>query len=235
MKAAFLKQYSNPLVVEDVSPPCAGPGEVLVRVKACGICGTDLKVWRGDKEWVKLPLIMGHEIAGEIAAVGADVDYLHLGERGVVHFFLTCGRCEFCLAGNETLCDYPKGKLGFSAPGGLAEYVVAPANNFIPIPDDLSFVQAAIVCDAIATPYRALAKAAIMPGDCVLVVGLEVWGFTVSKLRKCWVRTWLGLTLKSASWNLPGSRDRSPYPISGRYFHRGRSQGNRQTSHFCDL
>lgn len=202
MKAAILKEYLKPLVIEEAPRPTVRPDEVLVKVKACGICGTDLKICAGNKEWVKLPLIPGHEIAGEIVELGSQVRDLRAGDRGVAHFFLTCGKCAFCREDREVLCDDPVGKLGFSANGGLAEYVVAPGVNFIPIPDSVPFTSAAIVCDAIATPYRALQKAAIKPGEYVLVMGLGGLGIHGAQIARTMGANVIGVDIDPAKLEL---------------------------------
>ena len=202
MKAAVLKQYMKPLVIEEVARPNIRPDEILVRVKACGICGTDLKICAGNKDWVKLPLIMGHEIAGEIAELGAEVRDFSIGDRGVVHFFLTCGKCSFCRENREVICDHPVGKIGFSANGGMAEYVAAPATNFIPIPDSVPFTSASIVCDAIATPYRALSKAAIQPGQYVLVMGLGGLGIHGAQIANSLGANVIGVDIDPAKLEL---------------------------------
>lgn len=202
MKAAILKQYLTPLVIEEVPRPNIRPNEILVRVKACGICGTDLKICAGNKEWVRLPLIMGHEIAGEIVELGAEVRNLSVGARGVVHFFLTCGKCTFCREDREVLCDDPVGKIGFSVNGGMAEYVAAPAINFISIPDSVPFTSASIVCDAIATPYRALSKAAIKPGEYVVVMGLGGLGIHGAQIAKSLGANVIGVDIDPAKLEL---------------------------------
>lgn len=184
MKAAILREYSTPLVIEELPRPKPGPGEVLVKVRACGVCGTDVKTWGGKKTGIRLPLVMGHEIAGEVVEVGTGVDNVKVGARGVVHFYITCGECLFCRTNRETICQNPVGRFGFNVDGGFAEYLTAPVRNFIPIPDSLPFANAAILCDAIATTYRALSKAAIQPGEYVLVMGLGGLGIHAIQIAK---------------------------------------------------
>jgi propanol-preferring alcohol dehydrogenase len=201
MKAAILKQYSKPLVVEDVPRPSVRPNEVLIKVRACGICGTDLKTCAG-KAGTKVPLIMGHEIAGEIVELGAGVSDIRVGDRGVVHFYLTCGKCAFCLSNRETVCAHPLGRFGFNVDGGFAEYLAAPARNFIPIPESLTFTQACIVCDAISTTYRALSKAAIQPGEYVLVMGLGGLGIHAIQIAKALGANVIGVDINPAKLEL---------------------------------
>ena len=184
MKAAILKEYSKPIVIEEVPEPRVRANEVLVRVKACGICGTDVKTCTGKKDGIKLPLILGHEIAGEIVELGAGVESLKVGDRGIVYFYVSCGTCRFCLHGRETICEHPIGRFGFSLDGGLTEYMSVPVRNFIPIPDNVPFEHACIIPDAIATTYGALKKAAIVPGEYVLVMGLGGLGMHAVQIAK---------------------------------------------------
>jgi propanol-preferring alcohol dehydrogenase len=202
MKAAILKEYLKLLVVEEVPRPSIRPSEVLVRVKACGICGTDLKTCAGKKTGIKVPLIMGHEIAGEIVELGPEVSGLRVGDRGVVHFYLTCGKCAFCLSNRETVCANPLGRFGFNVDGGFAEYLAAPARNFIPIPDSLPFTKACIVCDAIATTYRALSKAAIQPEEYVVVMGLGGLGIHGAQIAKALGANVIGVDVNPAKLEL---------------------------------
>ena len=141
MKAAILKEYGKPLVLDEIPKPRLRPNEVLVRVRACGVCGTDVKTRDGKKTGIRLPLVMGHEIAGEVAEAGSDVTGIRAGDRGVVHFYITCGECAFCRSNRETVCERPVGRFGFDVDGGFAEYLAAPARNFIPIPAGLSFTR----------------------------------------------------------------------------------------------
>jgi propanol-preferring alcohol dehydrogenase len=109
MKAAVLHELKKPFVIEEVERPKPGQGEVLIKVEACGVCHSDLHVAEGDwKQFggiTKLPLIVGHEVAGKVVEVGPGVSELKVGDRvGVPWIFWTCGDCEFCREGNENLC-----------------------------------------------------------------------------------------------------------------------------------
>lgn len=202
MKAAILKEHSKPLVIEEIAKPKPGPKEVLIKVRACGICGTDVKTCAGKKTDIKLPLVMGHEIAGEVAEIGADVAGIRVGDRGVVHFYITCGKCVFCRSNRETICEHPLGRFGFNVDGGLAEYVAAPVRNFIPIPGSLPFTSAAIVCDAIATNYRGLSKAAIQADDYVLVMGLGGLGIHGVQIARALGANVIGVDIDPAKLDL---------------------------------
>lgn len=184
MKGAVLENYLEPLILKEINIPKIGENDILMKVKACGICGTDVKIWSGKKSGIKLPLIMGHEAAGEIVEVGKEVENVKSGERGIAYFYLNCGSCYYCQSKQESLCSNLKGRLGFSSNGGFAEFLSLPAENFIKIPDNLSFKNACIITDAISTTYHALKKAEIKPHDYVLVMGLGglgIHGIQVAK------------------------------------------------------
>jgi propanol-preferring alcohol dehydrogenase len=176
MKAAVLREFKQPLLLEEIDRPTTGPGEVLIEVEACGVCHSDLHVADGD--WaqfasiVKKPLILGHEIAGRVVEVGPQVRELQIGDRvGVPWIHWTCGECEYCLGGNENLC--PRQKItGVTVDGGYAEFVKAPASHAVKIPDGLSAMEAAPLFCAGVTVYRALKRANIARGQMLAVVGV---------------------------------------------------------------
>lgn len=184
MRAVVLKEFSKPLVLEERPVPKPGPGEILVKVKAVGMCGTDLKIWHGKKADTPLPLVMGHEIAGEIAETGEGVTELAAGMRGVIHFYCSCHRCELCRDNRETLCTHMDGRLGFTRDGGLRDYLTVSAENFIPVADEIKLEEICVVADAISTVYRGLTKTRIQPGDRVLVVGLGGLGTHAAQVAK---------------------------------------------------
>jgi propanol-preferring alcohol dehydrogenase len=176
MKAAVLREFKKALTVEEVGEPQPGTGEVLIRVEACGVCHSDVHVADGDwaqfAKIVKTPLIPGHEIAGVVVEKGAAVEDLQIGERvGVPWIHWTCGECEFCREGNENLCRRQK-ITGVTVDGGYAEFVKAPANHVLMIPDSLSSVQAAPFFCAGVTVYRALKRVNMLPGQRLAVFGI---------------------------------------------------------------
>jgi propanol-preferring alcohol dehydrogenase len=169
----LLKELGGPLSLEDVPVPQPGPGEVLVRVRACGL-GLTL-VWnrngRGGTSG-KLPRIIGHEIAGDITQVGDFVSGFKSGDRVNVYYYLTCGNCRWCDRGRDDLCDNLAGTVGRQIDGGLAEYVKLPARNLCPIPPEMSYIDAAVTADAVATPVHVLReRAQLKAPETVLIVG----------------------------------------------------------------
>jgi 2-desacetyl-2-hydroxyethyl bacteriochlorophyllide A dehydrogenase len=173
MKCMVLEEFNAPLVLREREIPVPGADEAIIKVGACGICRTDLKLFSGTHPAIKkLPHVPGHEVAGEVVEVGRSVGKELLGKHVVIYFYLSCGTCHFCRSGREILCSSLKGQIGFNLDGGYAEYVKAPADALFPVRADIPFEQAAIITDAIATPYRALtSKARIQPGQTLAVIG----------------------------------------------------------------
>jgi propanol-preferring alcohol dehydrogenase len=173
MKAAVVHEFGRPLSVEEVPVPEPGPGQVLVRVAASGVCHTDLHAADGD--WPvkpKLPFVPGHEGVGHVAALGGGVASLKEGDRvGVPWLHSACGGCEYCLTGWETLCPHQQ-NTGYSVDGGFAEYVLAPAAYVGRLPDAVDFIQAAPVLCAGVTTYKGLKELDVKPGDWVVVSGI---------------------------------------------------------------
>jgi len=172
MKAMVLHGLGQPLRLEEVPLPKIGPGDVLVRVRACGIGLTVVNFIATPGRVTAYPRIPGHEIAGEVVEVGAAVKTVKVGQRVTNHFYLTCGQCVNCRSGRETLCLNFRGNVGAACDGGYAEFVALPERNTIAIPDGVTDVDAAVASDAIATPYHAChEEARVGPGDNVLVIG----------------------------------------------------------------
>jgi len=176
MKAAVLHELKKPMTVEDVERPVPGEGEVLIKVEASGVCHSDLHVAEGDwKQFAgitKLPLIVGHEVAGKVVEVGPGVRELKIGDRvGVPWIYWTCGECEFCREGNENLCVKQK-ITGVTVNGGYAEFIKAPASHATRIPDAVSSVQAAPLFCAGVTVYRAIMQAKPQRGQRLAVFGV---------------------------------------------------------------
>jgi D-arabinose 1-dehydrogenase-like Zn-dependent alcohol dehydrogenase len=190
MRALILEEFGGPLVRREVAPPSLEPHEVLVRVRYVGICGTDLKIRAGRMGLDVLPLIMGHEVAGEVAEVGSGVQGVEPGDRVTVHFYVTCGRCQFCRVGRDTLCVDVR-QHGFSLAGGFAEYMKTPALNLCQVPEQVPLERACILADAVATSYHAVTRRAqVRPGQTVALVGVGGVGLhalQMAKLAGGWV------------------------------------------------
>jgi 2-desacetyl-2-hydroxyethyl bacteriochlorophyllide A dehydrogenase len=173
MKAMVLREYDRPLIPEE--RPLRDPtgSDVLIRVRAAGVCGTDLKLFHGKNPRLKLPLVLGHEFAGEVIAIGSDVRQHKIGERVVVYMYMNCGLCEPCLTGHENLCSNRRGFFGFDRDGGFAENVVVPEANLVTVPENVAFDEAAILGDAVATSWHAVrTQADLKPTQTLVVVGL---------------------------------------------------------------
>jgi D-arabinose 1-dehydrogenase-like Zn-dependent alcohol dehydrogenase len=171
------------LRIEDVVTPDPGPGEVLVRVHACGVCASDLHVVQGVTPSGHLPVTLGHEAAGVVAAVGDGVEDWLPGDRVLVPPGRTCGQCAMCLGGRDNLCPFQQ-VLGVTADGAQADHALALARMLVPVPGSMPFDQAAILADAVATPYHALKRGGINEDTTCAVVGLGGLGMHAIQLAR---------------------------------------------------
>ncbi|TGN85220.1 alcohol dehydrogenase AdhP [Bradyrhizobium yuanmingense] len=185
MKAAIVKQFGKPLVIEDVPVPQPGPGEVLVKVKACGVCHTDLHAASGD--WPVKPVppfIPGHEAAGIVAALGPGVKNLKVGDAvGVAWLHDACMSCEYCETGWETLCEHQH-NTGYSVNGGFAEYVIASAAFAAKLPATIDFAAIAPIICAGVTTYKGLKETEAKPGEWVVISGIGGLGHVAIQYAK---------------------------------------------------
>jgi propanol-preferring alcohol dehydrogenase len=171
MRAVVIAQYGGKLQLADRPAPRPPAGEVLVKVRASGLCSTDLHLLSGRQKLGELPRIIGHELAGDIAELGAGVAHWRLGDRVTAAVDVTCGRCRHCLAGQTQLCRTMR-RIGFERDGGHAEYVLVPADNLVPLPADLDYDAAAILPDAVACMYHSLiGQGRVGLGTRVLILG----------------------------------------------------------------
>ncbi|MCX2726286.1 zinc-dependent alcohol dehydrogenase family protein [Thermomicrobium sp. 4228-Ro] len=156
MRAMVLERPRQPLVLRDLPVPEPGAGQVLLRVRACGVCRTDLHIVDGELPDPKLPLVLGHQIVGEVVRAGAGATRFAPGQRvGVPWLGWTCGNCRYCRSGRENLCDRAR-FTGYTLDGGYAEYAVADERYCFPIPEGYPDVQAAPLLCAGLIGYRAL-------------------------------------------------------------------------------
>jgi len=175
MKALAFNEFGGPekLRLQDVPDPKAAPGEVLVRVRACALNHLDIFVREGIPALkTPLPFWTGCDIAGDVAEVGPDVTGLRVGDRVCVNPNLTCGRCEFCIQGEDSLC-VRYGIVGEHLPGGLAELVAVSAENVLPLPAHVSYEHAASFILTNMTAWRmVVTQARVRPGEDVLILGV---------------------------------------------------------------
>lgn len=185
MKAAVVRDFGQPLVIEEVPVPQVGPGQILVKIAASGVCHTDLHAAEGD--WPvrpKPPFIPGHEGVGHVAAVGAGVTHVKEGDRvGVPWLYTACGHCAHCLGGWETLCESQQ-NTGYSVNGGFADYVLADPNYVGILPDTVGFVEIAPVLCAGVTVYKGLKVTDTKPGDWVAISGIGGLGHMAVQYAK---------------------------------------------------
>jgi len=181
MKALVLREYGR-FAFEDLPEPVAGPEDVLVRVKACAICGSDVHGMDGSTGRRIPPVVMGHEAAGIVEAVGAAVKDYRSGDRVTFDSTVSCGRCTYCRQGDVNLCDDRK-VLGVSCgdyrlDGAFAEFVVLPARILYRIPDALSYERAALV-EPLSVALHAVRRSRVRPGESAVVVGAGLIGLLV--------------------------------------------------------
>ena len=190
---AVVKEGPGPgFALRDVPKPEPQPGWVRVRVRAVGICGTDIPIFEGIRK-VPYPLIPGHEFAGEIDALGPDVQGCHEGDRVAVGLVIGCGECPACRRGEESLCERIT-EIGIHIDGAFAEYVLAPVKALHALPPHLSFADGASV-DPLASSYRGIRRLNLQPRDDVAIFGLGPIGlYALQAVRAHGVRRVIGVT-----------------------------------------
>jgi len=174
MKALVLRGPNTAFELTQVPDPVAGPGEAVARVLTCG-AGLTIQHVKAGRAQAKFPLIIGHEITGEVVSLGAGVDNLAVGDGVTAYFYLFCGHCRWCLANLEPLCENTGGYVGRDCDGGYAEYIKLPARLFLKLPEGLDWrahpAEIGVVTDALATPYKVLGRARVKAGETVAVFG----------------------------------------------------------------
>ena len=180
MKAAVYHGPGRPLTIEERPAPKPAPGEILVRVAACGVCHTDLHYLdHGVKTFREPPLILGHEPSGTVVENGPGAALFRAGERVLLPAVLTCGRCRQCRVGRENICESMR-MFGNHLDGAYAELVTAPEKDVFRLPEEIPLEEGSIIADALSTPYHAVVRRAeVRPGETVVVFGCGGVGMNV--------------------------------------------------------
>lgn len=185
MKAIVLQSLNQPLKLAEWQTPRPDPDEVLVQVMACGIDATDWKILDGFAYVPKLPIILGHETAGIVAELGSQVTDFHPGDRVIAYNYYFCGQCAYCRAQREQLCVDMTGLVGIlGRNGGYAEYMTVPARQLVSVPDNVTWPDAAVCCDAGITAVHAVGRGNVKRDETVLVIGVGGVGAVVTQLCK---------------------------------------------------
>jgi len=207
MKAAVLVEPGR-IELQEIPDPTAATDEVIVKVRACGICGSDLRYFHGENPWAIHTLgydkrnppnmVLGHEVAGEIVGVGSGVSHERIGERVVLLAFRSCGSCYYCVRGKENLCPNTQ-HIGHSAgwkgegfnPGGMAELISIWADKAYRLPEAISFAEATLL-DGAAVALRAVLHAGVFPGATAFVIGCGPIGSFIGLISKAEGARWVG-------------------------------------------
>lgn len=183
MKAVRFIAPKQPLEMQDIPVPEIGERDILVKVKAAGICHSDAHYRAGVSPVKPVPLTLGHEVAGVVEKIGSQVTNVKIGERVCLHYNLTCGDCYHCSTGNDQFCEKAL-MLGHYTNGGYAEYISVPARNAIHLPDEIPFEQGATLMCASATAFHALKKSRLKVGERVAIFGVGGLGQSAVQLAK---------------------------------------------------
>lgn len=184
MLAALYYQGEHKLKLEDVTIEEPLENEVQIKIMACGICGSDLHLLHGVLRPIKSPIIPGHEASGIVHKIGRNVTTVKVGDPVVISAGTSCGKCKFCLSGRENLCP-EVGVLGFNRDGAFAQYINIPEKNVAILPTHIPFEEAAILADAVSTPYHAIKYAGnLQKNQNILIIGCGGLGIHAIKIAK---------------------------------------------------
>ncbi|MFQ6099658.1 MAG: alcohol dehydrogenase catalytic domain-containing protein [Anaerolineae bacterium] len=183
MKAVRLVKVGQPLQMQEIPMPVVAEKDALVRVKAAGICHSDVHYRAGISPAGPLPLTLGHEVAGVVEKAGSQVTNVKAGDRVCIHYLATCGDCYYCSTGNEQFC-VEGAMIGKHRDGGYAEYIASPARSVVPLPEEIPFEQGAVLMCSSSTCFHALRKARLKPGETVAVFGVGGLGMSAIQLAR---------------------------------------------------
>lgn len=216
MKAARVYEFGQPLKIEEIEIREPGPGEILVKVKASGVCHTDLHAVDGD--WPvkpKLPLTPGHEGIGEVVQLGSGVDNVEVGDIvGMPWLYSACGHCEYCITGWETLCESQK-NTGYAVDGGFAEFVIADAAYVGKFPKNINYLDMAPILCAGVTVYKGLKECDLQPGQWVAISGVGGLGHLAVQYAKAMGYHVVGVDISQDKLDL-AAKHGADFVINGR-------------------
>lgn len=183
MKAICLVEPGKPLELLEIRTPEVGSNDILVRVRAAGICHSDAYYRSGRYTMGQLPLALGHEVAGIVQQIGTDVSNVKVGDRVCLHYNNSCGSCLNCVAGQEQFCDTVQ-MIGHHVHGGYAEFILVPSRNAVNLPEEISFEVGATLMCASATALHSLNKSRLKQGETVAVFGFGGLGYSAVQIAK---------------------------------------------------
>jgi L-iditol 2-dehydrogenase len=194
MKAIVKAKKEPGVEIMDIKTPSLGSGQILLKVKAAGICGTDVHFYEWTRDWgLPLPVVLGHEFTGVIAECGKDVEYFREGDRIICTPYVVCGKCVPCKTGKLQMCENAR-HMGIHMNGGFAEYVLIPENvgGIFKIPENVTFEEA-VLCEPLAVALHSIEVSQIKPGDSAVVIGAGPIGILLMQVLKASGVTTIGL------------------------------------------
>ncbi|MEM2560252.1 MAG: alcohol dehydrogenase catalytic domain-containing protein [Candidatus Bathyarchaeia archaeon] len=206
MKAVVKTKKEPGIELMDIETPSPGPKQILLKVKAAGICGTDVHIYEWTRDWgLPLPLVLGHEFTGIIAECGREVKDFQKGDRIICTPYVICGKCVPCKTGKLHLCENAK-HMGLHMNGGFAEYVLIPENvgGIFRVPESVTFEEAAL-CEPLGVALHAIEISQIKPGDSAIVIGAGPIGILLMQILKASGVTIIGLQRSQYRLNLARS------------------------------
>ena len=206
MIAVRLHRIGAGLNVDRVKVPTVGQSDVLVDVKACGLCHSDMNYRDGVAPVGKMPITLGHEIAGVVAKTGVNVSEIREHDRVLVHYIVSCGRCSFCRGGLENYCVHYR-MIGKDIDGGFAEFVRVPARSIVKLPASLPFEQAALMGCAVPTAYHALKRGRVRRGEVVVIFGIGGVGIHAVQLATKIFKARMVIAVDVLDWKLKLARE----------------------------
>ena len=183
MRAVRLIEFGKPMELQEIPIPDIGEKDILIHIRAAGICHSDAHYRAGRSTMGMMPITLGHEVAGVVEKIGVQVSTHKVGDRVCLHYNISCGNCYYCNTGNDQFCDSVK-MIGHHLDGGYAEYIAVPARNAIHLPDEIPFEEGATLMCASATALHALSKSRVKAGETVAVFGVGGLGMSAIQLAK---------------------------------------------------